>query len=109
MGARTQRQNERGRAGRRGRWVHDTGAPLDCPAGTDIIITMTQGKPTMTELLRESLAAADSIRGVAKATGLRHSSLLRFVHGRQSLRLDCAERLADYFGIESRRTGRRED
>jgi len=61
----------------------------------------------MTELLREALSEAESIRAVAKATGLRHSSLLRFVNGEQSLRLDLADRLADYFGIESRRVRRR--
>lgn len=61
----------------------------------------------MTDLLRESLRGADSIRAVAKANGLRHSSLLRFMHGEQSLRLDLADRLADYFGIESRRVRRR--
>jgi len=63
----------------------------------------------MTELLREALSEAESIRAVAKATGLRHSSLLRFVNGKQSLRLDLADRLAAYFGIESRRTDRGED
>lgn len=61
----------------------------------------------MTELLRESLKGAGSIRAVAKETGLLHSSLLRFMRGEQSLRLDLADRLADYFGIECRRARRR--
>ncbi|MGD8452205.1 MAG: hypothetical protein PVJ57_10340 [Phycisphaerae bacterium] len=63
---------------------------------------------TMTQLLRESLAEADSIRGVAKATGLTHVSLVRFVNGGQSLRLDLADKLAAHFGIECRRVRRRE-
>ncbi len=71
----------------------------------DILSTM-HSKGTLTDLLRESLAAADSIRAVAKAVGLRHSSLLRFVNGKQSLRLDLADRLAEHFGIESRRVRR---
>ena len=62
---------------------------------------------TMTELLRQALRDADSIRAVAKATGLKHPSLVRFVNGRQSLRLDLADRLAAYFGIESRQTTRK--
>lgn len=61
---------------------------------------------TMTELLRNALGTADSIRGVAKAAGLNHASLVRFVNGGQSLRLDLADRLAAYFGIECR-PGRR--
>ncbi len=75
----------------------------------DIISTMPTRKrqQTMTELLRHALANVESIRAVAKATGLRHSSLLRFVNGKQSLRLDLADRLAEHFGIESRQTSRR--
>lgn len=58
----------------------------------------------MTVLLREALAEAESIRGVAKATGLDHASLLRFLSGERSLRLDLADKLAAHFGIESTRT-----
>ena len=61
---------------------------------------------TMTELLRKAMTEAESIRGVAKATGLDHASLVRFTNGEQSLRLDLAERLADHFGIECRRIKR---
>jgi plasmid maintenance system antidote protein VapI len=65
---------------------------------------MTKRKDTMTELLRHAMTHADSIRGVAKATGLDHSSLVRFTNGEQSLRLDLADKLAAYFGIECRYT-----
>jgi plasmid maintenance system antidote protein VapI len=58
---------------------------------------------TMTQLLREALAEADSIRGVAKATGLTHVSLVRFANGEQSLRLDLADKLAAHFGVVSTR------
>ena len=60
----------------------------------------------MTELLREALRQAPSIRAVAKATGLDHASLFRFMNEQQSLRLDLAERLAEHFGIEIRRKGK---
>ena len=60
----------------------------------------------MTELLRESLNDAESIRAVARATGLNQASLVRFVNNQQSLRLDLADRLAKHFGIECRRITR---
>jgi len=58
---------------------------------------MQKGK-TMTELLRECLADAESIRAIAKATGLDHAALLRFMRG-TSLRLDKADILAQHFGL----------
>lgn len=62
---------------------------------------------TMTELLRKALKDAESVRAVARATGLDHASLLRFQSGQSSLRLDLADRLADYFEIECRRRSNR--
>jgi plasmid maintenance system antidote protein VapI len=60
----------------------------------------------MTELLREALAEAESFAAVERATGVKRQSLMKFARGEQSLRLDMADRLATYFGIESRRTRR---
>lgn len=71
-----------------------------------IIANMPTGKPTMSELLRQALRDADSLRSVANATGLDVGSLSRFAKGEQSLRLDLADRLAAHFGIESRRATR---
>ena len=62
----------------------------------------------MTDLIRQALHEADSIRGVARETGLDHASLIRFARGDSSLRLDLADRLAEHFGISCRRTGKRE-
>ena len=56
----------------------------------------------MTSLLRQSLARADSLYAVAKETGVQKASLIRFLRGEQSLRLDKADRLAAYFGIETK-------
>lgn len=75
---------------------------LKIPALLVIFITMSKPK-SMTKLLQEALAKADSVRAVAKATGLKHPSLIRFMRGDQSLRLDLADKLADYFGIECRK------
>jgi hypothetical protein len=60
-------------------------------------------KPTMTELLREALAECESLRAVERATGVKNPSMVRFLAGKQSLRLDKADALAEHFGIVSRR------
>ena len=61
---------------------------------------------TMSELLRQSIKDADTYLGIETATGIKRSSLRKFVRGEQSLRLDLADHLAEYFGIESRRKGK---
>ena len=63
---------------------------------------------TLTQLLQEALAQAESLRHVARESGLDVAQLSRFKSGQRSLRLDMADRLAEYFGIESRRTQRRQ-
>jgi len=57
----------------------------------------------MTSILRAALKDAGSLYEVAKSTGLQQASLWRFMRGEQSLRLDLADRLANYFGVECRR------
>lgn len=54
---------------------------------------------TMTELLREALTEADSLLSVDRATGVKRQSMAKFLRGEQSLRLDMADKLADYFGL----------
>lgn len=63
----------------------------------------------MTELLREAINNAPTLLGVEQATGVKRQSLAKFMRGEQSLRLDIADTLAAYFGIESRQTRRRKD
>lgn len=53
----------------------------------------------MTELLRQALSEATSLYAVTKATGVPKASLIRFLRGDQSLRLDMADRLAAHFGL----------
>ncbi len=60
-------------------------------------------KPTMTELLRAALNQAESFNSVERNTGVTRQSLMKFARGEQSLRLDKADILAEYFGIEVRR------
>ena len=74
-----------------------------------IIHTMAKAKSkTMSELLKGELAAAKSVNGVAVATGVPKASLIRFMRGDQSLRLDKADKLAAYFGVVSHGTKRTE-
>jgi plasmid maintenance system antidote protein VapI len=62
----------------------------------------------MTELLREALREVGSLYPVEAATGVKRQSMMKFIRGEQSLRLDKADALAAYFGIVSRRIrGRR--
>ena len=60
----------------------------------------------MTELLRKAIADSASIRAISFATGVTRQSLMKFVRGEQSLRLDLADRLAEHFEIEVRPAGK---
>ena len=60
----------------------------------------------MTELLRQALNQAESFKGVERDTGVFRQALIKFARGEQSLRLDKADILAEYFGIEVRRKDR---
>jgi plasmid maintenance system antidote protein VapI len=70
-------------------------------------MTARRGKATMTDLLRKAVAESKSFRAIQTATGVKRQSLMKFVRGEQSLRLDMADKLAEHFGIESRRTRRK--
>jgi len=56
----------------------------------------------MTELLRKALSETESLRAVERATGVKRQSMMKFLRGEQSIRLDFADQLAAYFGIECR-------
>ena len=74
-----------------------------------IITTMkpTKKEPTMTDVLRGALMECESLRAVERETGVIRQSLMLFMAGKQSLRLDKADALARYFGIVSRRARRK--
>lgn len=68
----------------------------------------TKAQTTMTERLRQAIAESDlPMMTLAAETGLERTSLLRFARGDQSLRLDCADKLAAFFGLELRPTSRK--
>ncbi len=59
-------------------------------------------KPTgpMTEPLRRAIVESGiSYKALWKATGVQRASIQRFVEGRNSLRLDKADKLAEHFGL----------
>ncbi len=54
----------------------------------------------MTEVLRQAVKQGGQSRyAISKATGIQQSSLMRFMDGSTSLRLDKADALAAYFGL----------
>jgi hypothetical protein len=68
---------------------------------------------TMTEILRAALNEAvnggSSFRAVERETGIVRQSLMPFARGEQTLRLDKADLLAEYFELEltTKRKGRK--
>jgi plasmid maintenance system antidote protein VapI len=57
---------------------------------------------TLTEALKAVLAKTkESGYELERQTGVNRLTIARFMHGETSLRLDCADRLAEFFGIES--------
>ena len=60
----------------------------------------TSSKPTVSETLRRSIEESGlSYVSLERETGVARASIMRFVRGDQSLRLDKADRLAEFFGL----------
>ena len=57
---------------------------------------------TITDVLKRELRRAGSLCGVERGSGVTRPSLSKFLRGKQSLRLDMADKLAAYLGIECR-------
>jgi plasmid maintenance system antidote protein VapI len=56
---------------------------------------------SITDVLREAIVASGvSYLALERATGVKRASVMRFVRGSSSLRLDMADRLAEYFGLK---------
>ena len=64
---------------------------------------MTKAAETMTDVLRRTiLESGVAYIALERATGVQRASIMRFVRGSQSLRLNVADKLASYFGLELR-------
>jgi plasmid maintenance system antidote protein VapI len=61
---------------------------------------------TISDLLRQAIVESGlSHNALAQATGVTRASIIRFARGDQSLRLDKADLLADYFGLTLTKRG----
>jgi plasmid maintenance system antidote protein VapI len=66
----------------------------------------TQGP--MTDVLRQAILDSGTAHiALERATGVKRASIMRFVRGTHSLRLDVADKLAAYFGLELRKAKRK--
>jgi plasmid maintenance system antidote protein VapI len=60
------------------------------------------GRP-LTDVLRRTIAESGLAHiAIERVTGVKRASIMRFLRGERSLRLDMADRLAAYFGLELR-------
>ena len=65
---------------------------------------MAKKRQTITEALREAIEESGmSHRSIATATGVERASIYRFVRGDQSIRLDVADKLCEFFNLEVRK------
>jgi plasmid maintenance system antidote protein VapI len=65
---------------------------------------MAQAKETMTAALRRAIADSGMAhKALERATGVKRGSIMRFMRGERSLRLDMADKLAMYFGLALKR------
>ena len=56
---------------------------------------------TMTEVLRRRIEESDlPFLTLEQQTGVLRQSLMKFVRGETTLRLDAADKLAEFFGLE---------
>jgi plasmid maintenance system antidote protein VapI len=61
-------------------------------------------RPSITEVLRRAVVESEiSYNALERETGVKRASIMRFVLGKQSLRLDKADRLAEFFGFALRK------
>ncbi len=55
----------------------------------------------MTNVLRQAIVDSGlPMLTLSKESGVARGSLIRFIRGERSLRLDCADKLAAYLGLE---------
>jgi len=64
----------------------------------------SKAAPSITDVLRDAIVQSGiSYKALSRETGVARASIQRFVDGRQSIRLDMADRLAAYFNLELRK------
>jgi plasmid maintenance system antidote protein VapI len=59
-----------------------------------------QRQSPLTDTLKDAIIRSGiPYKTLERETGVQRSSIQRFIDGRQSIRLDVADRLASYFGL----------
>jgi plasmid maintenance system antidote protein VapI len=65
-----------------------------------------QPQAPISDLLRRTIAESGvSYNALQRDTGVTRASIMRFVRGTNSLRLDMADRLAEHFGLSLQKQG----
>jgi plasmid maintenance system antidote protein VapI len=70
---------------------------------------MKRSKETISDVLKRAITESGMAHiAIERATGVKRASIMRFLRGETSIRLDMADRLAAFFGLElrQRRKGR---
>ena len=64
-------------------------------------MSKSKSQSPLTDPLRQAIVDSGlPLLRLANETGIARASLIRFVRGDSSIRLDIADKLADYFGLE---------
>ena len=64
---------------------------------------MARPPQPLSDVLRKTIAESGLAQiAIQRATGVKRASIMRFLRGERSLRLDMADRLAAYFRLELR-------
>jgi len=64
-------------------------------------MTKKRKTQTMTAALKHSISNSGvSLREIERVTGVKRQSIMKFIRDEQSIRLDLADRLAEYFELE---------
>ena len=65
---------------------------------------MAKPKQPMTDVLKNAIAESGMpLIALERETGVKRASIMRFLRGETSLRLDVADKLAVFFGLELRK------
>jgi plasmid maintenance system antidote protein VapI len=67
--------------------------------------TGPSSSPITDPLRRAIIESKMTYKALSRETGVTRASIQRFVDGRNSLRLDIADRLAEFFGLKLRKEG----
>ncbi len=81
--------------------------PIDIVRRVCNLCYMSPPKPTtitsqLKKEIRQHLVGGGTYLGLQRETGVLRQSLMKFMAGETSLRLDLADKLATYFGLELR-------